>query len=155
MTISEVSITASELSKESPITEHGLIELTKRFDEELLDSEQLINYLLLNLQKKSSKHKFIVQTVDVTSQVSINMDLNLVSRSGVLWDHNRDGYISLKVEIEENDIGSSKLEKELEKHDRCKAPETLVLVHSDVEDANNDEDVNHEEIDRMEKKGKI
>mmetsp|Transcript_6976 Transcript_6976/g.8845 ORF Transcript_6976/g.8845 Transcript_6976/m.8845 type:complete len:285 (+) Transcript_6976:15-869(+) len=94
-----ISITSSSASKESPITSEYLIELINKNINKLNITHELIEFLLEKLQKKSSKHKFLIQATRLKSPSPIETDLNILTSFGAIWDSNRDGYISIKVEL--------------------------------------------------------
>ncbi|CUM50343.1 uncharacterized protein AC631_01749 [Debaryomyces fabryi] len=94
-----ISITSSSASKESPITSEYLIEVINKDISKLGRTNELIEFLLEKLQKKSSKHKFLIQATRLKSPSPIETDLNILASFGAVWDSNRDGYISIKVEL--------------------------------------------------------
>lgn len=104
-----VSITSSSASKESPVTTEYLTEVISEDINKLSETNALIEFLLAKLQKKSSKHKFLIQATRLKSPSSIETNLNILTSFGAVWDSNRDGYISLKVELKgDNDTEAEK-----------------------------------------------
>ncbi|CUM53351.1 unnamed protein product [Debaryomyces tyrocola] len=99
MSSSIVSITSSSASKESPVTTEYLTEVISEDINKLSETNALIEFLLAKLQKKSSKHKFLIQATRLKSPSPIETNLNILTSFGAVWDSNRDGYISLKVEL--------------------------------------------------------
>ena len=94
-----ISITSSSASKESPVTTEYLTEVISEDINKLNETNALIEFLLAKLQKKSSKHKFLIQATRLKSPSSIETNLNILASFGAVWDSNRDGYVSLKVEL--------------------------------------------------------
>lgn len=93
-----VSTTASSLSKESPVTIDYLADIIKKDIVKFTGTNEVIEHLLAKLQKKSSKHKFLIQTTRLNAPDKIDTELNLLSSFGAVWDSGRDGYVSLKIE---------------------------------------------------------
>lgn len=99
-----VTLTKASPSTEAPITADYFIELIKDNVDSHPNSNDLIHKTLLpNLQKKSSKHKFVVQATTLKAH---DADVNFQAGSsfGAVWDSVKDGYISVKVELPENQL---------------------------------------------------
>lgn len=92
------TVTASSVSKQSPITSDYLVELLQSSEAQQLASSrvELIKYLLGQLQQKSSKHKFLAQVTSVIAPDQ-DIDLEVATSFGAVWDSDRDGYISVRT----------------------------------------------------------
>lgn len=92
------TVTASSVSKQAPITSDYLVELLQSSDAQRLAGSRvdLIKYLLGQLQQKSSKHKFLAQVTSVKA-LDKDIDLEVATSFGAVWDNDRDGYISVKM----------------------------------------------------------
>lgn len=85
-----VAVTSSSHTLEAPFAEDFLTGLV----EEGPDLAQaLIEHVLVSLQKKSSKHKFLVLATMVNAA---DGEILLKSSFGALWDAEGDGYVSVK-----------------------------------------------------------
>lgn len=82
------------LSEESPFGEEYILELVQKVAN---SEDDLIKTLLAELQKKSSKHKFLINTSRVASPEQIEADLQISTNFGAVWDSKRDGFITIKV----------------------------------------------------------
>lgn len=136
-----VSITSSSASKESPITSEYLIEVINKNINKLNRTNELIEFLLEKLQKKSSKHKFLIQATRLKSPSPIETDLNILTSFGAIWDSNRDGYISIKVELK-GDKGV-----EAEKNRDSTEIATEKPVENKIDDSLNNEVSENEKIE--------
>ena len=105
-----VSITSSSASKESPVTIKYLTEIISEDITKSNETNELIELLLAKLQKKSSKHKFLIQATRLKSPESIESSLNILTSFGAVWDSDRDGYVSLKVKLK--GLCETKMEKD-------------------------------------------
>lgn len=85
-----VAVSSSSHSPEAPFSEVFLKDLVQ--DGPQL-AQGLIEHILSSLQKKSSKHKFLVLATTVDAG---DGDFLAKSSFGALWDAERDGYISVK-----------------------------------------------------------
>lgn len=92
------TVTASSVSKQSPITEQYLVELLLGPEaRDLMSSRvQLIKYVMGHLQQKSSKHKFLAQATTV-AVADVDVDVSVASSVGAVWDSERDGYVSVRM----------------------------------------------------------
>lgn len=100
-----INVTSSALSQESPITPNVLIDILNNDEAVKLYTERndLIQYLLSKFQAKSSKFKFMVQATSLKSESEINSNLLIASSFGAVWDSDKDGYISVNVNIVDDD----------------------------------------------------
>lgn len=87
-----VSVTASLITKESPVSEEHLKKLVSQHAE-----SELTTLILTDLRKNSSKFKFLVHTTELASPLSVEADLDISSKFGAVWDTEKDGYINLKI----------------------------------------------------------
>lgn len=91
-------------SKESPIT---VKEIRDIVEAQLTSPNELQSNVLKELIKKSSKHKFIVQTTNINVE-DTNVDVGITTKFGAAWEPEKDGYITVTV---------SELEPKLERSD--------------------------------------
>lgn len=75
-----------------------MVELLQSSEAQQLASSrvELIKYLLGQLQQKSSKHKFLAQVTSVIAPDQ-DIDLEVATSFGAVWDSDRDGYISVRM----------------------------------------------------------
>ncbi|KAK6198108.1 uncharacterized protein RJT21DRAFT_133557 [Scheffersomyces amazonensis] len=95
-------ITNSEsISKESPIQLNDLVNfISSKLESSssgIIDTQELNSLILKEYQSKSSKYKYLVQSTKLSSPI-VDSDLTISSNFGAIWDSNKDGYISLKIE---------------------------------------------------------
>ncbi|CAK7902516.1 hypothetical protein CAAN1_07S03180 [[Candida] anglica] len=94
-----VTVTKTSPCEESPVSAPYLQKLLEDYiSNGDYDNKEIIKYILENIQKKSSKHKFMVQVTRIDSKG----DLNATTSFGAIWENSRDGYVSLEVQGKEN-----------------------------------------------------
>lgn len=64
----------------------------------LADSKQTARQIAQRLSTKSSKHKFLVLVTKIDRESEIDVDLNIQSVIGAVWDEQKDGYWSFRVD---------------------------------------------------------
>lgn len=92
-----VTVQASSQTKEAPVDKSFLQELIEQRVGQLDDKKSFISAITTQLSIKSSKYKFLVEVISVTSATKIDLDFTISSSVGALWDDNRDGYCTFKV----------------------------------------------------------
>lgn len=95
-----VTIQASSKTKEAPVDELELQELITKGVDQLDDKKAFISAITTQLSLKSSKYKFLVEVIGVTSASKIDAEFTISSSVGALWDGDRDGYYSFKIETD-------------------------------------------------------
>ncbi|KAK6458656.1 uncharacterized protein RJT20DRAFT_123694 [Scheffersomyces xylosifermentans] len=142
---SKTSITtiSSSSAKEAPITADYLNKLLEdKFAESessaSIDTKEINTYILADLQKKSSKHKFIVQSTKLNAPTSVESELSIHSNFGAVWDSDKDGYISLKIENEKVAASQEPTEeKEIDADADVEEAEDVEKKQPKVEEAKN------------------
>lgn len=96
-------------SQESPITTEFIRSTVESLSE--IDSiDKLINELLKKVSAKSSRHKFIIQGTKITAE-DTNINLNISTEFGAVWETSRDGYLKLKFQdIKDTEVKDEKRE---------------------------------------------
>lgn len=91
-----IKLVSSSASETRPVSIQYLSDLLS--EATTIDSKELIKVILQNVQKKSSKHKFLAQVTKVSS--TNESDCNAGTSFGAIWDNERDGYVCFEVEKE-------------------------------------------------------
>lgn len=93
-----VELQASTESKEAPVDVSSLEKLINEESSKLNVPSVFIEDLASALQKRSTKHKFIVLVTEVKADEAINEDLSIKVLVGTVWDGDKDGYHHFKVD---------------------------------------------------------
>lgn len=100
------SVTSHSDSATSPIS----VEFLRDLIDNNQGSDDLINVILNSLQKKSSKHKFLIQSTLMVAPDALDRDLNISTNFGAIWDSENDGYITIKLDSDDgSEINSTLL----------------------------------------------
>jgi len=106
MTKTTTSVTSHSASATSPISVEFLRDLVDSNE----DCDDLTNVILNSLQKKSSKHKFLIQSTVIVAPDALDRDLNISTNFGAIWDSENDGYITIKLDRDDgSEINSTLL----------------------------------------------
>lgn len=97
-----ISVTSASDSKESPVTITYLTEIISENVTKTDETNKFVELLLEKLLKKSSKHKFLIQATRLKAPDTIDTNLNISTSFGAVWDTERDGYVSFKVQLTKN-----------------------------------------------------
>ncbi|EEQ40405.1 hypothetical protein EJF18_50294 [Clavispora lusitaniae] len=95
------TLQASSTTKDSPISETEFATLIDNEKDKLTDTHEFIRSITNQLSVKSSKFKFLVEVTSVSSSESITTNVTITSSIGSLWDDERDGYYSFKVQTKD------------------------------------------------------
>lgn len=98
-----ISVTSASDSKESPVTITYLTEIISEYVTKTDETNKFVELLLEKLLKKSSKHKFLIQATRLKAPDTIDTNLNISTSFGAVWDTERDGYVSFKVQLKNPD----------------------------------------------------
>ena len=93
-----VKLLSSSKSEQRPVTAQYVTDILSSSSS--FDSSELIRRILEDVQKKSSKHKFLVNVTKITS--SDDSECSAASNFGAVWDSEKDGYYSFEVLLEEH-----------------------------------------------------
>lgn len=119
-----VEVKSSQISKETPIGEDYVLGLVKEKVRSIGILNEIIQGILKELQKKSSKHKFLAEATNIKLKKGKDFSLNIANNFGAVWDESRDGYISLQ------------LVREVVDHDD-KNPDGIQQANTEIDDDEN------------------
>lgn len=94
----EIKLVSSSKSDKRPVTAEFITDILA--NNSLFDSNELIRKILESVQKKSSKHKFLVNITKISS--SDESECTAGSNFGAAWDNASDGYFTFELQPKEH-----------------------------------------------------